>query len=232
VRTVEPRSRIWKWRSRADPEPDALAMVAIGRTLACDPADAGGWQTAAIFALPLPIETARLRLRHLVPEDLAALHAIDAREDVVRWLYYDVRTEEESHAAQQRRLDRARDAPETGVTFAVETLAAGELVGHISFTVVAPEHRQGEIGFVFDPAQQGRGYATEASAAVLDLAFGLYGLHRVIGRTETRNVASVRVLEKLGMRREAHLIEDEWVKGEWQSEFVYALLAREWASPA
>ncbi|MDP9231451.1 MAG: GNAT family N-acetyltransferase, partial [Actinomycetota bacterium] len=53
-------------------------------------------------------------------------------------------------------------------------------------------------------------------------------LHRVIGRAEARNVASARVLEKLGMRQEAHLIENEYVKGEWQSELVYAILDREW----
>ena len=53
-------------------------------------------------------------------------------------------------------------------------------------------------------------------------------LHRVVGRLEPRNTGSARVLEKLGMRREAHLVENEWVKGEWQSELVYAILAREW----
>jgi RimJ/RimL family protein N-acetyltransferase len=63
---------------------------------------------------------------------------------------------------------------------------------------------------------------------VLALAFDTYDLHRVHGRLEAGNVASARVLEKLGMRKEAHLIENEWVKGEWQSEAVYALLAREW----
>ena len=56
----------------------------------------------------------------------------------------------------------------------------------------------------------------------------LDALHRVIRRTEARNVASARVLEKLGMRREAHLVENEWVNGEWQSELVYAMLDREW----
>jgi RimJ/RimL family protein N-acetyltransferase len=89
-------------------------------------------------------------------------------------------------------------------------------------------HRTGEIGFVFDPTAQGRGYATEASRPFLRVAFEDFGFHRVIGRTEARNVASARVLEKLGMRREAHLVENEWVKGEWQSELVYAMLDREW----
>ena len=75
----------------------------------------------------------------------------------------------------------------------------------------------------------GNGYATEACRALLDLAFGELDLHRVIGVIEPRNVASGRVLEKLGMRKEAHFVENESVKGEWQSEAVYAILAREWA---
>jgi RimJ/RimL family protein N-acetyltransferase len=116
------------------------------------------------------------------------------------------------------------------VTLAAELAATGELLGDVSLTVGPPEHRQAEIGFTFHPSHHGRGYATEAAAAVVALAFHGYDLHRVYGRLEPRNTASARVLEKLGMRREAHLVENEWVKGEWQSELVYALLAREWHS--
>jgi RimJ/RimL family protein N-acetyltransferase len=182
--------------------------------------------TADAVEPPLPLETSRLQLRHLVPADLAAVHAIESRPEVTRWLYWEPRTEAEVREALERRIARARDAPQTGVTIAAEILATGQLVGHISLTV-EPD-RQGEIGFLFHPDHQGRGYATEAGAGVLQLAFEAYDLHRVCGRLEARNAASARVLEKLGMRREAHLIENEWVKGEWQSELVYALLAREW----
>jgi RimJ/RimL family protein N-acetyltransferase len=183
-----------------------------------------------VIAELLPIETARLRLRFLVPDDLPAIYAIESREDVCRWLYWGPRSEQETRTALERRIARARDAPETGVTFAIELTGTGELIGHAGITLGAPEHRQGEIGFIVHPDHGGRGYATEAAKAVLALSFGAYGLHRVEGRAEARNVASVRVLEKLGMRREAHLVENEWVKGEWQSEVVYALLAREWAA--
>jgi RimJ/RimL family protein N-acetyltransferase len=95
---------------------------------------------------------------------------------------------------------------------------------------VSRGHALGEIGYIVHPAHSGHGYATEAAAPLLAVAFDELGLHRVIGRTEARNVASARVLEKLGMRREAHLVENEWVKGEWQSELVYAILDREWRS--
>ena len=71
-----------------------------------------------------------------------------------------------------------------------------------------------------------------AAEPLLELGFTSFGMRRIVGSTEARNTASARVLEKLGMRREAHLVENEWVKGEWQSEIVYALLAREWRERA
>jgi RimJ/RimL family protein N-acetyltransferase len=107
---------------------------------------------------------------------------------------------------------------------------SGELVGDLALRWVSSEHRCGELGFVVHPVHQGHGYATEAAAALLPFCFDTMGLHRVIGRAEARNAGSARVLEKLGMRREAHLVENEYVKGEWQSELVYALLEHEWRS--
>jgi RimJ/RimL family protein N-acetyltransferase len=181
-----------------------------------------------VVELELPIETGRLRLRSLVPEDLGALHATRSREDVVRWLYWGPRTEAEVREWLHGQIARARDTPETGVVLAVDLIATGEMIGHVSLSVEVPAQRQGEIGFIFHPAHRGRGYATEAARAVLTFAFEAYDLHRVCGRLEARNAASARVLERLGMRREAHLVENEWVKDEWQSELVYALLAREW----
>jgi RimJ/RimL family protein N-acetyltransferase len=176
----------------------------------------------------LPIETSRLLLRPLRSGDLAALNAIQSREDVCRWLYWGPRSQDEVREALERQIAASRDRPADGVSLAVEPVATGELVGHVSLSVGPPEHRQGEIGFLMHPDHQGRGYATEAAAAMLAVAFETYSLHRVAGRLEPRNLGSARVLEKLGMRREAHLIENEWVKGEWQSELVYAVLAREW----
>ena len=147
-----------------------------------------------------------------------------SREDVTRWLYYEPPTEEQTRAWIEGILARP---PETGTVLAVELRESGELVGNVN-VIVDPDNRQGEIGFIFHPAHQGHGYATEAARALVAHAFEQYGLHRVFGRIEPRNDASARVLEKLGMRREAHLIENEWVKGAWESEVVYALLDREW----
>jgi RimJ/RimL family protein N-acetyltransferase len=171
--------------------------------------------------LALPIETERLRLRRFAREDVAALHAIQSREDVTRWLPWGPRSEDDVRASIER---HNAIAPDDGVVLAVEH--DGELIGTVNLQV--GEHRQGEIGYLLHPDHHGRGFATEATAALLALAFETYGLHRVCGRMEPRNEASARVLERLGMRREAHLIENELVHGEWQSEAIYALLAREW----
>ena len=167
-----------------------------------------------------------MRLRRFVPADLAALHAIESREDVTRWLYWEPRDEDEVRSVMAEHIERP---PEEGFTLAVERLADGALLGRVSLMIDAA-NRQGEVGFIFHPDHQGQGYATEAGRAVVRVAFERYDLHRVFGRIEPRNEASARVLERLGMRREAHLVENEWVKGEWQSEAVYALLAREWES--
>ncbi len=173
----------------------------------------------------LPIETERLRLRPPEPEDLVPLHAIMSRDEVARWLCWEPRSVQEVSRALDRQINQDRTKE---LALVAELRDTGEMVGHLTLTLGSPEHKQGEIGFMFHPDHQGRGYATEASRVVVALAFEAYDLHRVYARLEPRNRASARVLEKVGMRLEAHLIENEWVKGEWQSEAEYALLAREW----
>ena len=116
------------------------------------------------------------------------------------------------------------------LALAAELRSSGEVVADVILHWVSREHRVGEIGYAVLPAHAGQGYATEATRPMLAIAFDDLRLHRVIGRVEARNVASARVLEKLGLRQEAHLVENEFVKGEWQSRCVYAILDREWAA--
>lgn len=183
-----------------------------------------------MYAPDWPLRTERLLLRPWEDRDLDALYAMQSDEEVVRWLYYGVRSLDAVHTSLARKIDSVAITGEgDGVSAAVVLRDTGEVVADLSLWVVSEGHQQGELGFVVHPAHQRKGYATEASRAMLDFAFITVGLHRVIGRTEARNAASARVFEKLGMRREALLIENEWVKEEWQSELVYAMLAAEWA---
>jgi RimJ/RimL family protein N-acetyltransferase len=182
-----------------------------------------------VVAPEWPLETERLVLRPFEDGDLDAYHAIRSQRDVSLYLYDGPLRLEESREKHARLVASRGLEGEGDWLPAVITLRdTGQMLGDIGLHWASVEHRTGEVGFVLDPVHQGNGYATEAARRVLDWGFGTFGLHRIIGRTEARNVASARVLEKLGMRLEAHLVESEWVKGEWQSELVYAILDREW----
>ena len=111
---------------------------------------------------------------------------------------------------------------------AAERRDDGRVIGDVSLSLRSVFHRQGEIGFVFHPDVQGRGYGREAATAMLHVAFGEVGLHRVYGRTDARNEASAGLMRRLGMRQEAHLRDNEIFKGEWSDELVFAILEDEW----
>ena len=184
-----------------------------------------------MYAPDWPMHTERLLLRPFAEGDLHDLHVMQSDAEVVRYLYHDVRSLDDVRISLARKMGSVSISGEgDGVTAAVILRDTGELVADVSLWLVSEGHEQGELGFVVHPSHQRLGYATEASRRMLEFAFTTMRLHRVIGRLEARNVASAGVLEKLGMRREAHFIENEWVKGEWQSEYVYAMLAEEWAA--
>lgn len=180
-------------------------------------------------AAPASIETERLIVRRFAPDDFDALYAIQSNPAVTRFLYWDARNAADVRKMLDLRIGRIA-LGETGdaLSFAVQVKATGTVVGDVNLEWLSAENNSSEIGFVFNPDHHGNGYATEAGRALLRLGFETYDMHWIIGRLEARNAASGRVLEKLGMRKEAHFVENELVKGEWQSEVVYAMLAREW----
>jgi RimJ/RimL family protein N-acetyltransferase len=176
-----------------------------------------------------PIETDRLVLRPLEPGDFDALYAYQSRDDVTRYLYWGARTKDEVHEALETKMAHtAIDAEGDFIALAAVTKDTGVMVGDVDLLFLSEEHQQGEMGYIVDPDHQGHGYATEAARVMLRIGFEDLGLHRIVGRAEARNTGSARVMERLGMRREAHLIENEFVRGEWQGELVYAMLDREW----
>ncbi|MDN3356213.1 GNAT family protein [Actinomadura sp. DC4] len=181
----------------------------------------------------LPITTDRLLLRLYTEDDLDDVHDIQSRPDVTRYLYWGVRDHTQARGSLAMKI-AASGLSEEGdnLTLAVVLPETGKLIGDVQLIWVSREHRQGEIGYIFHPDFGGHGYATEAAEVVLRLGFEAYGLHRVVGRLDARNTASARVLERLGMRREAHLVQNEIVKGEWTDEVVYAMLADEWRARA
>ncbi|HEX3825210.1 MAG TPA: GNAT family protein [Mycobacteriales bacterium] len=177
-----------------------------------------------------PIVTDRLLLRPLVAADADALVAYRSLPEVCRYVPFepmdlDVIGDRLAEQWARQSLDDEGQALQLGV----ERRDDGALVGDTILFWHSRLHRSGEIGYVFSPAFAGNGYATEASHALLHLGFDGLGLHRITARLDARNQASARVAGRLGMRQEAHLLHNEWFKGEWSDELDFAMLEAEWS---
>ncbi|HEY2304339.1 MAG TPA: GNAT family protein [Streptosporangiaceae bacterium] len=175
------------------------------------------------------IETARLILRPFNADDFDDLYAYQSRPDLARYLHWEARDRFQARQALEEQCgETTLDAEGKWLTFAVVWREAHRVVGEIGLKWLSQEHRQGEMGFVFNPDYHGRGLATEAAEALLALGFGSFGWHRIIGSCDARNHASARLMERIGMRKEAHFIHRELIKGEWTDELVFAILDQEW----
>ncbi len=176
-----------------------------------------------------PISTARLTLRPYTADDLDDLYDIQSRPEVTRYLLFGTRDRDEVRASLEEKIKASVLEDEGGnLTLAVVLPGSGTVIGDVTLFWTSRRHRQGEIGYAFHPDHAGKGYATEAAQVMLRLGFDGLGLHRIVGRLDGRNTASARVLERLGMRREAHFVQNEFIKGEWTDEIVYATLRGEW----
>jgi RimJ/RimL family protein N-acetyltransferase len=176
-----------------------------------------------------PLMTARLMLRPYRMDDFDALYDLRSRPDVMRYLYLGVHDRDQVRESLQAKIQAAVLKDEGGcLTPAVVLRETGTLIGDVMLRWISREHQQGEIGYVVHPDHAGKGYATEAAEVMLRLGFEELGLHRIVGHIDARNRASARVLERLGMRREAHFVQNEFIKGEWTDEIVYAMLHDRW----
>ncbi|HEX4225186.1 MAG TPA: GNAT family N-acetyltransferase [Pseudonocardiaceae bacterium] len=177
-----------------------------------------------------PITTARLLLRPYAETDFPFLCDMYARPEVVRFLYEEPRPAPEVRKWLDARIGNvAIDKEGDYLSLVIASKDAPEtLIGNAMLRWISATHGSGELGYTIHPDHKGNGYATEAAKAILDLGFGQTKLHRIIGRLDGRNIASHRILQKIGMRTEAHLVENEWIKGEWTDEIICALLRSEW----
>jgi RimJ/RimL family protein N-acetyltransferase len=182
-----------------------------------------------VAQLASSITTSRLTLRRFEHGDLDALCAIYADERVARYLYWDVRDRETTRDVLERKIGQPTEIVDDNVLpVAVVLRDSGELIGDFMLRWTRNEHRQGETGGSLLPAVHGRGFATEVYAELVTVGFTTFNLHRVFANCDGRNHASIRSLEKAGLAREAHLIENEFVKGEWTDEVILAIRRDQW----
>ncbi|MGO1080949.1 GNAT family N-acetyltransferase [Inquilinus sp. CA228] len=176
----------------------------------------------------VPVETERLILRRFTPEDFEAFHGYHGLPEVARYLYRNPRTPEQSRAALERIGVLKFEGEGDELVLAVAARAGGALLGEVLLKWVSREARQAEVGYIFAPEAAGRGYATEAARAVLALGFGRFDFHRIFARCDALNTGSVNVLKRLGMRQEAHLVQNDRFNGIWGDELIFAMLQEEW----
>jgi RimJ/RimL family protein N-acetyltransferase len=182
-----------------------------------------------VLAPEYPILTPRLLLRPIAADDAPAMHAYKSDPDAVRYVPYAPLTRGEVEQRIATTWSRTVFTAEgDGICLAVVDRESGVLVGDVVLFWRSETDRAGEVGYIFDPRFSGRGYATEAVEALLSLGFDGLGLHRIAARIDERNTASTRVVERLGFRREARLVESEWFKDEWTTLLIYGLLEDEW----
>lgn len=183
--------------------------------------------------LEFPLRTGRLVLRPYEAGDFEDFAALAGDAAVTRYLYWGPRDRTSAREAFDRRL--SGETSEGGVkplTLALFERATGRFAGECGIVRVRAEHRDGELGYMLHTDIHGQGLAVEAAREVLRIGFEALKLHRIHATCDDRNMASARVLEKLGMRKEGHFRSNEWVKGEWTGALIYALLEDEWRAQA
>jgi RimJ/RimL family protein N-acetyltransferase len=172
--------------------------------------------------------TQRLRLREMQASDITALYRFSLHPDLQR---FEDSPPLDEHGFRQVILAviaEQAEFPRSSYYFSILQAPGDQILGSCYVSIRDSEHLQAEIGYVLGPAHWNQGYATEAVQAVLDFGFTTLTMHRIFAEVLAENSASVRVLEKLGMRREARLRHHKYFQDRWWDSCIYALLEDEW----
>ena len=173
------------------------------------------------------LETPRLRLRWLTPDDAPALFAVFGDPEVCRYWSRPPLADVDDARALQAEIS-ASFAERSLFQWGIAERDGGRLVGTCTLASISAEHARAEVGFALARACWGRGYVAEALPVLLRFAFDTLGLHRLEADADPRNAASIRALERVGFVREGLQRERYWMSGEWQDAVLFGLLRRDW----
>jgi ribosomal-protein-alanine N-acetyltransferase len=176
------------------------------------------------------LTTQRLVLRELDERDYPTMLAYQSDPRYLEYYPWTERQPEDVRRLLQLFLETQRAQSRHKFQLAVTLKPDHQLIGTCGIRMESAAAHQGEIGYELSPEQWGQGYATEAARAVIHFGFAELRLHRIWSWCITENHRSVRVLEKLGLRQEGLLRENEYFKGRWWDTRLYAILNHEWRS--
>jgi RimJ/RimL family protein N-acetyltransferase len=174
------------------------------------------------------IVTESLAIRQLIASDAQAIFEYRSRPEVSRFQSWGI----ESRAEIQSQIESLGMAepgmPGSWYQIGIVLLSSNELIGDCGFHVLETEPRQVEFGISLAPEYQGHGYATEALRALLNYFFTDLSKHRAFGSVDPRNLRSIKLMQRVGMRNEAHFVRSLWFNGEWVDDMIFAILASDW----
>ncbi|MDP2214278.1 GNAT family N-acetyltransferase [Phenylobacterium sp.] len=177
---------------------------------------------------PERLETERLILRDFRLEDTEAVHVYGSDPEVTQFMPWGPNSPQDTAAFMARVLEQQATWPRLDLGLAIELKSEAQVVGSIALHLRDVPNATVEMGYVLRRDLWGLGLVTEAGRAMIDMGFGVCGLHRIVASCDVRNVGSYRVMEKLGLRREGRLRKDRMIGAEWRDTYVYALLDEEW----
>ncbi len=177
------------------------------------------------------LDAPRVRLRWLTAEDVDALFEIFSDERMMRYWSSTAMKERREAEDLLARIHRLF-AEQSGFQWGVERKSDGTLIGTCTLFNIHRGNMRGEVGYCLHSAHWRQGYMGEALAALIEHAFGVLKLRRLEADVDPKNASSLKILERMGFRREG-LLRERWnVGGEIQDSVVLGLLAREWRAPA
>lgn len=177
----------------------------------------------------MELNTERLILREFNEDDWAEVLAYQSDPRYLRYYHWTSRTSEDVQAFVRMFLEQQAQQPRTKFQLVVMLKTTQQLIGNCGIRMESAGAHQGDLGYELSPDHWGHGYATEAARAVINFGFSQLGLHRIWSWCIAENIASWRVLEKLGMRLEGRLRENECFKGRYWDTLIYGMLKSEWS---
>ena len=176
------------------------------------------------------LRTERLVLREFQTDDWKATHVYQNDPRYLRFYDRESMSPADTQGLISAFLAFQADRPRRSTQLAITLAGTGELIGNVGVRREGADHPVADLGYELSPMHWGRGYATEAATAMRDWAFAQQGLARLHAHCIAQNVASSRVLEKLGMRREGLLRDHVFQKGRFWDVLLYGILRVEWAA--
>ncbi|MGD9993656.1 MAG: GNAT family N-acetyltransferase [Salinivirgaceae bacterium] len=177
--------------------------------------------------MDLNLKTGRLFLRPLTLSDAKELFAYRSDAESNKYQGWIPQTLDDVGAFMAK-TSKQINLPETWFQCAIIEQKSQKLIGDIGLHFFGPENKQMELGCTLSKNYQNQGYATEALTRIIDYAFIDLKKHRIIASVDPANSNSIRLIERLGFRKEAHFVESCYIKGRWVDDLIYALLYRDW----